>query len=112
MKLEVIKIDLTEYMTPDEISNMAACNEVESKIRKFLKDSGFTTQVEIWVNPEDTSWVEMTLTGDWKHAHIRLNNIMRANSYKFLEEEEDEIANYKYEGMDYYCSTHIFRMVA
>ena len=114
MELEVITIDLTECMTPDEIKNMAACNEVESKIRKFLENNGFTTHVEIWVNPEDTSWVEITLTGDWKHAHIRLNNIMGSNSYKFIEEEEDEIVNYyrKYEGMDYYCSTHIFRMVA
>lgn len=34
MELEVITIDLTECMTPDEIKNMAACNEVESKIRK------------------------------------------------------------------------------
>ena len=90
MELEVITIDLTECMTPDEIKNMAACNEVESKIRKFLEDNGFTTHVEIWVNPEDTSWVEITLTGDWKHAHIRLNNIMGSNSYKFIEEEEDE----------------------
>lgn len=110
--MEVITIDLTEFMTPDEIASMKVCSEVESKIRKFLEDCGFKTHVEIWVNPEDTTWIEMTLTGDWKHAHIRLNNIMKANSYEFLDEEEDEITNHKYEGTDYYCSTHIFRMVA
>lgn len=110
--MEVIKFDLTQFMTPEEIASMKACSEVESKIRKFLEDCGFSTYVEIWVNPEDTTWVEMTLTGDWKHAHIRLNNIMKANSYEFLDEEEDELANVEYEGMDYYCSTHIFRMAA
>lgn len=110
--MEVIKFDLTQFMTPEEIASMKECSEVESKIRKFLEDCGFNTYVEIWVNPEDTTWVEMTLTGDWKHAHIRLNNIMKANSYEFLEEEEDELANIEYEGMDYYCSTHIFRMAA
>lgn len=110
--MEVIKFDLTQFMTPEEIASMKACSEVESKIRKFLEDCGFNTYVEIWVNPEDMTWVEMTLTGDWKHAHIRLNNIMKANSYEFLDEEEDELANVEYEGTDYYCSTHIFRMVA
>lgn len=110
--MEVIKFDLTQFMTPEEIASMKVCSEVESKIRKFLEDCGFSTYVEIWVNPEDTTWVEMTLTGDWKHVHIRLNNIMKANSYEFLDEEEDELANVEYEGMDYYCSTHIFRMAA
>lgn len=110
--MEVIKFDLTQFMTPEEIASMKACSEVESKIRKFLEDCGFSTYVEIWVNPEDMTWVEMTLTGDWKHVHIRLNNIMKANSYEFLDEEEDELANVEYEGTDYYCSTHIFRMVA
>ena len=110
--MEVIKFDLTQFMTPEEIASMKVCSEVESKIRKFLEDCGFSTYVEIWVNPEDTTWVEMTLTGDWKHAHIRLNNIMKANSYEFLDEEEDELANVEYEGTDYYCSTHIFRMAA
>ena len=110
--MEVITIDLTQLMTPDEIAVMNACSEVESKIRKFLEEYGFKTYVEIWVNPEDTTWIEMTLTGDWKHDHLCLNHIMKANSFEFLEEEEDEIVNCKYEGMDYYCSTHIFRMVA
>lgn len=110
--MEVIKFDLTQFMTPEEIASMKVCSEVESKIRKFLEDCGFSTYVEIWVNPEDTTWVEMTLTGDWKHVHIRLNNIMKANSYEFLDEEEDELANVEYEGTDYYCSTHIFRMAA
>lgn len=110
--MEVIKFDLTQFMTPEEIASMKVCSEVESKIRKFLEDCGFSTYVEIWVNPDDTTWVEMTLTGDWKHVHIRLNNIMKANSYEFLDEEEDELANVEYEGTDYYCSTHIFRMAA
>lgn len=107
--MEVITIDLTEVMTQDEITAMNACSEVKSKIRKFLEDCGFTTHVDIWVNPDDLTWVEMTLTGDWKHAHIRLNNIMKANSYEFLNEDDDELANYEYGDSDYYCSTHIFR---
>jgi hypothetical protein len=110
--MEVITIDLTQFMTPEQIAIMNACSEVESKIRKVLEDCGFTTHVEIWVNPTDTTWVEMTLKGDWKHVHIRLNNIMKAHSYEFLGEEDDELGNYEYEGTDYYCSTHIFRIAA
>ena len=44
----------------------------------------------------------VTLEGDWKHDHVRLNWLMSEEGYSVLSEDAED------NGTDYYRSTHTF----
>lgn len=112
--MEVIKLNvnmkdvLTEMYGEDNAIKMMAAGKVEKEIQDNIKQY-YDGQVDVWVDPDDHKRSELYLGGDWKHAHVRVDNIMKHFGWECIGEEEDECEdNYD----DWYYSTHTYKKVA
>lgn len=72
-----------------------------AEIEKYLRDNGF------WVS-DITDLLNgfaflITISGDWRHDHLRLKHFMKEIGFEHLEEDVTES-----DGDDYYTAKHRF----
>lgn len=112
--MEVIKFTvnmedvLTEVYGAENAKKMMAAGKVEKEIQDNISQY-YDGEVEVWVDPDDHKRSELYFGGDWKHAHVRMDNIMKHFGWECIGEEEDECAE---SCGDWYYATHIYKKVA
>lgn len=81
-------------------------NKLENAIDNFLRNE------ELWTDSvrfyeKDTKYpfpaIVIEIRGDWKHEHLRLDNVMKEQGYIHLFDETTES-----DGSDCYTARHIF----
>lgn len=113
--MEIIKLDVdmrqiyAEMYGAENVDKVMESEKRASALGDQIAEAGYDRHMEVWVDPDNFNWAEIYISGDWKHDHARLDNVMKHLGWECIGEEEDECAD---NCGDWYYATHIYKKAA